>query len=300
MERIGQALAAKITDVCHYRRGAPRAYGRHMIWRGPTFEPDRTLVDDEILHAADRHAAKPAITDARSGRTLTFGQLADGIRRLAAGLAEQGVGRGDVVAIAAANGPDYAVALYGALAAGATVASANPLLKAPELAHLLGIAKPRLVYTDFHSQAAVSEAGAFAVRSLDSLDELLAAPPAHVPSGRDPDDVALLFPSSGTTGLPKLAMHTHAGTTRVHAGHARPRRRRSQPDDVVADVIPFAHLFGDGDPDARAPQRRVRRDAADVRARAVPADARRLRRDRGARDAAAGRSAARGIRWSTG
>src|SRR4051794_38055671 len=118
-----------------------------MIWRGEhSFTPRRALVDEEILSAAERHAARVAIADASSGRTLTFGQLADGIRRLAAGLVERGIGREDVVGIAAPNGPDYAVALYGALHAGAAVASANPALTDPERDHLFGLCAPRLVF----------------------------------------------------------------------------------------------------------------------------------------------------------
>src|SRR4051794_22611159 len=84
-----------------------------------------TWVDDEVLGRAAAQPARTALIGP-AGRTLTFGQLADGARRVAGGLAERGVGRGDVVALVADNSPDYAVALYGALAAGATVASANP------------------------------------------------------------------------------------------------------------------------------------------------------------------------------
>src|SRR3954454_17497584 len=95
-----------------------------------------TSVDDEILSRAAAQPARTALVGP-AGRTLTFGQLADGARRVAGGLAERGVRRGDVVALVADSSPDYAVALCGALAAGATVASATPRLAAPELARWL-------------------------------------------------------------------------------------------------------------------------------------------------------------------
>jgi acyl-CoA synthetase (AMP-forming)/AMP-acid ligase II len=111
-----------------------------MIWRGtPTFESEPALIDELVLAAAARHGARPALIDARSGRRLTFAQLADGARRFAAGLADHGVRRGDAVALVAGNCPDYAVALYGALAAGAAVASANPALTAPELSRQFAV-----------------------------------------------------------------------------------------------------------------------------------------------------------------
>jgi acyl-CoA synthetase (AMP-forming)/AMP-acid ligase II len=199
-----------------------------MIWRGePSFTPVPALVDEEILRAAVRYAPRVAVADASSGRPLTFGQLADGVRRLAAGLAGRGIGRGDVVAITAPNGPDYAVALFGALHAGAGVASANPALTATEREHLFALCSPRLVFTD----------------GLDMLGELLAAPRPAAPD-RDPDDLAMLFPSSGTTGLPKLAMHTHATTTAFMHAFAMAPWAQVEPADVVAVAIPFPHLFG--------------------------------------------------------
>ena len=50
-------------------------------------------------------------------------------------------------------------------------------------------------------------------RSGSTASATLLAAPRPRPAGREPDDPALLFPSSGTTGLPKLALHTHASTT---------------------------------------------------------------------------------------
>jgi acyl-CoA synthetase (AMP-forming)/AMP-acid ligase II len=219
-----------------------------VIWRSvyPAVEPVPALLDDDVLAAAARHPARLAIAEAFTGRALTFGQLADGARRLAGGLAERGIGGGDVVAIIAANGPDHAVAMYGALAAGAAVASANPALTAPELARQFDLTRPRMVVADETSMATVAEAlrGRDAILSaVDDLPGLLAAP-APWSAGRDPRDVALLYPSSGTSGMPKVAVHTHATATAFFQAAARTASLRLSPADVVGDVIPFGHLFG--------------------------------------------------------
>jgi acyl-CoA synthetase (AMP-forming)/AMP-acid ligase II len=201
------------------------------------------LVDETILAVADAQPDRLALADARSGRTLTGGQLADGARRFAAGLAERGIGRGDVVALVAANGPDHAVALYGTLASGAAVASANPALTAGELGRQFAVTRPRLVIADATSHTAASAAADAPVVTIDALDQLLAEPGA-APAGRVTGDVAHLFPSSGTTGLPKIAVHEHGGlSTFLRSLDAVPSFALG-PDDVVGLVVPFTHLFG--------------------------------------------------------
>jgi len=184
------------------------------------------LIDDEVLSGHDPLA--PALIDVHSGRTVTFAQLADGAHRVARALAGRGIARGDGVAIVAGNSPDFAVALYGALAAGCAVTLMNPRLTEGEQERLFGLARPRIV---------VSDPAAF-VRELLSSSRRAALP------DRAPEDVALLFCSSGTTGLPKLAAHTHAGTTAFLRGIAGTPRMAVGPEDVIGIVIPFTHLFG--------------------------------------------------------
>jgi len=184
------------------------------------------LLDEDVLAGHDPLA--PALIDAAGGRTIAFGQLADGARRVAGGLAGRGLERGDVVALVAGNTPDFAVVLYGALAAGCTVALSNPALTEGEQERQFAISRPRLV---------VSDPASFTRELLSSGDA------AALPE-RDPGDVALLFSSSGTTGLPKLAAHTHAGATAFLRAIGGTPRMAIGPADVVGIVVPFTHLFG--------------------------------------------------------
>jgi acyl-CoA synthetase (AMP-forming)/AMP-acid ligase II len=201
------------------------------------------LVDEAILAVAETAPDRLALADARSGRALTGGQLADGTRRFAAGLAERGIGRGDVVALVAGNGPDHAVALYGTLAAGAAIASANPALTAGELGRQFAVTRPRLLIADATSRTAARAAADVPVATLDALDELLAEPGA-APAGRAATDVAHLFPSSGTTGLPKIAVHEHAGASAFLRALDGVPSLALGPDDVLGHIVPFTHLFG--------------------------------------------------------
>ena len=95
--------------------------------------PDQSL-PAFVLADALQHADKPALIDGPSGRTLTYGRLAAGVERVAAGLAERGLGKGDVLAIYSPNLPEYALAFYGVAAAGGIATTINPLYTVDELA----------------------------------------------------------------------------------------------------------------------------------------------------------------------
>ena len=67
--------------------------------------PDVSITEYALRHA-DRLADKPALIDGPSGRTLTFGQLADGIKAVAGGLHARGCRKGDGLAIYCPNMPE--------------------------------------------------------------------------------------------------------------------------------------------------------------------------------------------------
>ena len=119
-----------------------------MIFRSPF--PDITIPDVSIttfvLQHAQRLADKPALIDAPTGRTLTYGQLADGIRRTAAGLARRGFRQGDVAAIYSPNCLEYPIAFHGAVSLGGTVATINHLSTVDELVFYLNDAGARVLF----------------------------------------------------------------------------------------------------------------------------------------------------------
>jgi acyl-CoA synthetase (AMP-forming)/AMP-acid ligase II len=115
---------------------------------------DLPAVDDRAVPVPEflfEHAAglgdKPALVDGPTGRTLSYRQLAEAVRRAAAGLAARGFGKGDVLALSSPNLPEYAVAMYGAMAAGGVVTGASPLLTAGELAGQLADAGASVLVT---------------------------------------------------------------------------------------------------------------------------------------------------------
>ena len=185
---------------------------------------------------------------------LTYGQLAAGVDRVAAGLAARGFDRGDVFGILSPNLPEFPVAFHGVLRAGGVATTMNPLSSVDELAHQLSDADARYLLTipqlldtanEAASRAGVEEVFVFGeAQGATPFSELLGA-------GGDPPDLGDLDPatalaalpySSGTTGLPKGVMLTHrnlvANVVQFEAVDD------GDEDDVLIAVLPFFHIYG--------------------------------------------------------
>jgi acyl-CoA synthetase (AMP-forming)/AMP-acid ligase II len=208
-------------------------------WPAPEI-PDTDLTSVVLRHA-ERLADEPALIDGVSGRAFTYGALAAGVERVAAGLAGRGFGRGDVLALHLPNLLEFPIALHGALRAGGVVSTASPLYTARELADHVRRARPRFVVS-VGPLAETARAAAGDVEVLE-LGELLAGGPGEPPAERpDPGDVAMLLPSSGTTGLPKLVELTHRALVANLAQMRIPFRAGE--GDRLLGLAPFFHTMG--------------------------------------------------------
>ncbi len=197
------------------------------------------VLADGYAHALDRPFLRPP-----GSTPLTY---ADVERRAAAfggALQEHGVAVGDRVIVSAAKSPD-AVALYLAcLRVGAVYLPLNPGFTEAERAYFIDDASPTLVVTDSGQPAA----DAVATLTLTGqgggtlADAAATAEPAGEPVHRDPDDLAAMLYTSGTTGRPKGAMLTHRGLTTN--GRALNQIWQFTPDDVLLHSLPIFHVHG--------------------------------------------------------
>ena len=205
----------------------------------------RALLHEEVLGGAPGWPDRVALVDAATGRSATYGEIADGARRLAGGLRAGGARDGDVLALVASNGIGFPIVAHGALLAGLTLAPASPLLTARELGAFLRQTGARYVGRrrgrDAHGPRGGGRRGN---RGAARAGSAARRRPDRCPSGGDPDATALLLSTSGTSGLPKSAIHTHAGAVAALRQYAASPPRRFGPDDVVAGIVPFAHMFG--------------------------------------------------------
>lgn len=138
-----------------------------------------------------------------------------------------GVGKGDRVAIAMRNFPEWSICAWGALAVGAVIVPLNAWESSATLALLVEDCGAKVVVVDSERLAQLREAGPVGaallltrgeandgIVALDSVigaaAEYAALPETPLPDpGLAPDDLATIFYTSGTTGRPKGAAGTH-------------------------------------------------------------------------------------------
>ena len=156
------------------------------------------------------------------GSTVTYGQFLDRVDRVAAGFRAGGVCRGDRVAFLGLNQPAFFETMFAAARLGAIFVPLNFRLTGPELSFIIGDAGVHTLVVDAdHRRLIDSVRPELPVRvylgtpdaseGWSSFDELIAAhQPIPLVEPGNPDDVAVIMYTSGTTGRPKGAMLTHA------------------------------------------------------------------------------------------
>jgi acyl-CoA synthetase (AMP-forming)/AMP-acid ligase II len=226
-----------------------------MIFRGPYADvtiPEVSLTDF-ILKSNPELRDKPALIDGPTGRSLTYGQFEDAVRRTAASLAKRGFKKGDVFGIFSTNCPEYAVAFHAVAMLGGINTTLNPLYTADEAAHQLKDAGARfLVAAPLFIEKARAAAQHSIIEELFVFGEAAEATPFASLLESDGDvpqveinpreDLVALPYSSGTTGLPKGVMLTH------HNLIANLRQMDGleyfRQDDTLLCVLPLFHIYG--------------------------------------------------------
>ena len=221
-----------------------------MVFRSPwpdqgPYEPLTLL--QLIERTVQRLPNKPALV-AASGQSLSYGDYWAGVKGMARALQDDGIAKGDMVGIYAPNSVEYAIALHGAMMAGATVTTLNPLYREREVEHQLSDSGAKALFTLTPLMPVVDAArkelpGLAKVYELEQAFEMARAGGEPSPVALDPTtDLAVLPYSSGTTGLPKGVMLTHQNLT------ANLRQILTTglltESDVTLDILPFYHIYG--------------------------------------------------------
>lgn len=231
------------------------------------------LVADAAAESPDRLALVEA-----GGRSLTWAELDDEVGRIATGLGAAGVVAGHRVLIAVGNRIEFVTTYLGVLRAQVVAVPVNPRATAGEIARMIADSGSRMVVTDTDTVSAVREAVGYVAAALDgdtaglgdfdqvllsravkprivvvggtllpgerSYDHLRADTARPVPPLQDPEKLAALLYTSGTSGRPRAAMLTHRALLANIEQVAQVEPKMIHGDDVVLGVLPLFHVYG--------------------------------------------------------
>ena len=220
--------------------------------------PDRINIAEELL---DKAAGKgwgdrPLLRSPRG--IITYAQAREQVDRIARVLTEDlGLQPGNRVLLRGGNSATLALAWLAVVKAGLVAVATMPLLRARELGDIIEKSEPVVALCDAklldELQAAQREHAVlrtivpFNAPGTDASLEARAAGKrgALAPCPTAADDIALLAFTSGTTGKPKAAVHSHRDV--LVACEAWPRHvLKATPDDIVVGSPPLAFTFGLG------------------------------------------------------
>lgn len=253
------------------------------VWKYPSMPPmpdsseevaQITDVADLVAEAALESPDKLAVVEG-AGRSVTWSQLEDEVGRVATGLGAAGIVAGYRVLIAVGNRIEFVTTYLGVLRAQAVAVPVNPRATSGELARMIADSGARMVVTDVDAVREVREAVELVARAIDgesdeldadlvsraaqpcivviggtllpgeqSYDHLREDEACRIPPLQDPEKLAALLYTSGTSGRPRAAMLTHRALLANIAQVAQVEPKMIHGDDVVLGVLPLFHVYG--------------------------------------------------------
>lgn len=194
------------------------------------------------------------------GQCFSYAHVELQARRIAAGLDQIGIRKGDVVMLLLPNCVEFVLLFLGIAIRGAVATTANPFYTAGEIAKQVAGARPKLIITQSafaEKLNAIASAHNLQIMTVDHplsslttaylhISQLTEADDINCPEEEiHPDDVVALPYSSGTTGLPKGVMLTHKSliTSIAQQVDGENPNIYFTPEDVVLCVLPMFHIY---------------------------------------------------------
>ncbi|MDQ2056201.1 acyl-CoA synthetase [Halobellus sp. H-GB7] len=194
-------------------------------------------------------------------REITYTELQERVNRLGNAFLDQGVEPGDRVVVRFTNRPEAVISCLAAQKVGAVALPSMKLLRAKELVHIINNAEAStvVVYDDLLEEINKALPDLDTVENVivvqrngvehehADYDELTEAASDELDAyATERDDLALMLYTSGTTGQPKGATHTHRQVLSTADAYARYCLNATE-DDVFGGnpPLPFAYGYGD-------------------------------------------------------
>ena len=219
-------------------------------------DPSGRYVHDLVLESCRRFPARTAIVDASlpEPRRITYGEYGERVERIGRNLVAAGFRPGEVLAIYLPNSWEFAAAYHAATLAGLVPTPLNPSYREREVRYQLEASGAAALVTDAPVLQQTNLTGLPELRRLymtrrmagaaESFSELLrvSASPLPAPAESPGRTLAALPFSSGTTGLPKGVMLSHANLV-TNVSQTIPAADL-RGDEVGLGFLPLYHIYG--------------------------------------------------------
>jgi acyl-CoA ligase (AMP-forming) (exosortase A-associated) len=218
-----------------------------------------TLIHELLTTSAARRPDSPALRFRKS--VLTYAEAVDLVRRVAAALVTNGVCRQERVAVYLPKRPETVATIFGTTLAGCVFVPVNPLLKPPQVGHILRDCAVRVLVTTAQRVAELGDelAACPGLRLLVVLDaesapeataqpattwnDFLASGSASAAMHRVIDtDIAAIFYTSGSTGKPKGVVLSHKNM--VTGAKSVAQYLENTPEDRILALLPLSFDYG--------------------------------------------------------
>jgi 2-aminobenzoate-CoA ligase len=245
--------SAHVDTFCRDRLPPPEQWPEFHFDLPELSYPERLNCAAELLDATSlaTGADRPCLRSPTE--TWTYGETVRRTNQLAQVLTEDfGLQPGNRVLLRGPNNPWLAAAWLSVLKAGGVAVTTMALLRAREIATIVGLTEPSLAICDYRFAEDLA-AGAPALTALhyggDGHDDLTlrcsAMDGAFTPVATAADDVAMLASTSGTTGQPKVAMHFHRDVLATCDTFSKYLIKPNR-DDVFTGTPPLGFTYGLG------------------------------------------------------
>ena len=221
------------------------------------------LLKQAVTARPDRAALR--FKQDKAWTTMTAERLFERVRNVALGLYQQGIRKGDRVAILAESGPIWSITDYAALSTGAVIVPIYPTQPVHQVEYILREAEPKLLFVSTPRQMRRVE------EALKKFPELRMVPFQPIVNGENlipfnkleedgarlagerkelfdvitsdvhASDLASIIYTSGTTGEPKGVLLTHSNIT--FNALASGEFLGIEPDGVMLSFLPLSHIF---------------------------------------------------------
>ncbi|MEK6594014.1 MAG: AMP-binding protein [Pseudomonadota bacterium] len=237
----------------HHGQAETLARVSALVTESETPDVAGTLPEVLAWHV-QRHPDRPHIVlqdDTGSERTVTYAELDQRARAIAAGLIGHGLEPGQAVAIMLPTGVEYFYSFFGILLAGGIPVPIYPPARASQIedhlhrhAGILSNALTRILITVAQAKplALLLKPRVDTLAQIVTPDELLRPGAPAAAHRAKPQDIAMLQYTSGSTGNPKGVVLTHANL--LINIRAMGRALRVTPDDVFVSWLPLYHDMG--------------------------------------------------------